>query len=682
MNGIRNWSKVLVMTGIHAVILVACEDADQRSKSDQDIYKPRPKGKVTFAEDVAPIIFSQCSECHRPGQSAPFSLLSYEDISKRSRQIVEVIESGYMPPWLPDQPRETFINERILSATEMGLIRQWHTDGVPEGNPEKTPAVPEFNDGWKLGPPDLIVRLPQEFEIPAEGPDIYRNFVIPLEEPADEKFVRTVDFRPLNPKVVHHMVLLADITTSSRELDSLDEIPGFPGIMSLSDARLPYGQFHGWTPGKAPYPGTEGIAWPLLAPIDLVLQVHMQTTGKPEKLQVEVGFYFADKPPVFRPYPLVFRNKIIEIPPGEKDYHVKGSFQLPVDAEVISVYPHAHYLAKNLQARAHLADGTSKQLISIPNWDFNWQDEYRFLGNKTVFLPARTIIEFDYTFDNSADNPQNPSSPPTKVFYGQNSTDEMAEFMLQVLTKSSDDLFTLDQAAQFNAIVTEIQALEWKLTSSPNDNNLRNLLATYQIDIGNTSQALAEFEKVLSNPLDAGTNSVDEISYATVTAAQIYYESNQLDRAQELFGKASQLYDNSTNSVEKAQIEFFRGQIASEKGDLKEATGHFRTAVGLQQDFAEAWNALAWMYMEQSSENAGEDAQSLDAARMAVKISNRQYGPYLLTLARVHERQKEWENAIQIYEECLNLAKQLDDPSTSQRIEELIANIRLLHNQP
>lgn len=682
MNGIPNWSKVLVMIGICAVAVVACDDADQRSRADQDVYKPRPKGQVTFAEDVAPIVFSQCSECHRPGQSAPFSLLSYDDIAKRSRQIVEVIESGYMPPWLPDQAKGTFINERILSATEKGLIRQWHNDGAPEGNPEKAPAVPEFNDGWKLGPPDLIVRLPQEFVIPAEGPDIYRNFVIPLEEVGDQKFVRTVDFRPLNPKVVHHMVLLTDVTASSRELDSLDETPGFPGIMSLSDARLPYGQFHGWTPGKAPYAGTEGIAWPLEAPVDLVLQVHMQTTGKPENLQVEIGFYFADKPPVYRPYPLVFRNKIIEIPPGEKDYHVKGSFQLPVDAEVISIYPHAHYLAKNIQARAHLADGTSKPLISIPNWDFDWQDEYRFLGDKTVFLPARTIIEFDYTFDNSADNPQNPSSPPTKVTYGQNSTDEMAEFMLQVLTKSSEDLFTLDQAAQFNAIVSEIQALEWKLTSSPDDSNLRNLLATYLIDIGNTSQALAEFEKVLSNPNESRTNSVDEISYATVTAAQIYYESNQLDRAQELFAKASQLYDPNTNSVEKAQIEFFRGQIASEKGELNQATEHFRNAVGLQQNFAEAWNALAWMYMEQSAENAMDDTKALDAAGMAVNISERQYGPYLLTLARVHEKQKQWESAIQIYEECLILAKQLDDPSTAQRIQELIANIRLLDSQP
>lgn len=674
--------KSLALLTCSVLVWAGCGSGEPEQQETAGVYEPLPPGTVNFSDHIAPVIFENCAECHRPGQAAPFSLLTYEDVRKRSQQIMEVTQSGYMPPWLPDQPAGTFLNERILTATEKGLIKQWHEDGAPEGDPDDVPPLPDFPEGWQMGEPDMVLRLKEPFPIPAEGDDIYRNFVIPVEEMPELKFVRTVDFRPLNPRVVHHMVLLADLTTSSRDLDAGDELPGFPGIMSLTQARLPFGQFHGWTPGKEPYPGTQGISWPLQTPIDLVLQAHMQTTGKPEELQVEIGLYFAGEEPVYRPYPLVFRNKVIDIPPGESAHHIKASFQLPVDAQVLSVYPHAHYLARDMEATAHLADGTSLTLLSIPEWDFDWQDEYRYPGDRTVMLPAGTVIEFDYTYDNSAENPQNPSNPPVRVQYGQNATDEMAELMLQLLTRSPEDLMTLDQYAQYNALLTEIQTTQWKLESSPDDLSLRNLLATYYMDINDLDRAGQQFDLVLSAPAERLEANFEENIYATVTAAQIHFQKAEFDQAEELFSRAASLYSDSTNTTARAQIEFYRAELDSEKQQTDEAIAHYRKAVELEPEFADSWNAMAWMYLDRAPAGESEDGDlALQAATKAVELTERQYGPYLLTLGRVHEKLQQWDQAIAIYRETINLARELGEEQQIQRIQELIANIDLMRNQ-
>lgn len=680
--------KWLVLSNLVVGILSGCGPKQESDSVVENVYTPLPEGTVNFSDHIAPILFENCSVCHRPGQSAPFSLLTYEDARKRSQQIAEVTGTGYMPPWLPDHPAGTFINERILTAVEKGLIRQWHEEGAAEGDPSDLPDAPQFADGWRMGDPDLVVRLTTPFPIPAEGEDIYRNFVIPIENLDGLKFVRTVDFRPLNPQVVHHMVLLADLTNSSRMLDEEDELPGFPGIMSLTQATLPFGQFHGWTPGKEPYPGTEGISWPLQAPIDLVLQVHMQTTGKPEELQVEVGLYFSDGEPKFRPYPLVFRNKIIDIPAGEKEHHVKSSFQLPVDVQVLSVYPHAHYLGKKLMATARMADGSDISLINIPDWDFDWQDEYRFAGDKTVLMPAGTVVEFDYTFDNSAENPQNPTDPPVRVLYGQNATDEMAELLLQVLTKSPDDLMTLDQYAQYNALAGEIEVTEWKLKSSPEDIQLRNLLATYYMEIMNLEKAAEQFDLVLKSDPEVLNENFDEHAYATVTSAQLSMEMADIDKAEKLFSQASDLYQTTTNTTASAQIFYYRGEIAYSRQQIDQAISFYTQATDLETDFPDAWNSLAWMHLEKMNDASAEEGvreeagrSALEAATKAVEITGRQEGPYLLTLGRVHERMKNWDSARSIYQETLKLARELEVPDQVQRIQELIANLELLKSE-
>lgn len=660
--------------------LTACNNESEDEVVLQDVFTPLPEGEVNFAEHVASIIQNNCVECHREGQSAPFSLTDFDDVRKRGKQIIEVVESEYMPPWLPDQPRGTFLNERILSAQDKGVLKQWHDEGMKQGDPAKTPPVPTFSDDWELGEPDLVLKLQEEYTIPAEGPDIYRNFVIPIEKMEDLQFVRTVDFKPMNPAVVHHMVLLADPTISSRELDKESEEPGFPGIMSLSQATMPSGHFHGWTPGKKPSMGTEGISWPLQTPLDLVLQVHLQPTGKEEKFDVEIGLYLTKEEPKFFFYPIVFRNKVIDLPAGSKNLHVKSQFRLPVDVQLLSIYPHAHYLGTELKAYAHLADNTTQTLLSIPSWDFDWQDEYSIPGDKLIVLPAGTMLEFDYTYDNSADNPNNPSSPPVKVEYGQNSTDEMAELLLMVITKDYQSLDTLSQYTSFNALNTEIKALSYRLKNNPDDLELQSRLAVHYIELGDPDAALAEFEKLMKKVPEVNDSNREIVAFATTTSAQLNMDKQNLEKADSLFAKASEYYEGQTNSLVQAQIEFYRGDIAYMQKDNEKAESHFRKAIESRSDFHEAWNSLAWMYAEKIANAKDTGDLAINAIERAIEITEGSYGPYLVSLARIHEMSKNWDGARKAYQKALDLAQKMEHEEQIQRIKELISNLDLVEN--
>ncbi|MFP6573013.1 MAG: cytochrome c, partial [Vicinamibacterales bacterium] len=212
---------------------------------------------VTFTRDIAPIIYSQCTPCHRSGGSGPFSLISYEDVSRRARQIVEVTTSGFMPPWLPEPGFGDFIGERSLTSGQIEILSEWIESGTLEGTQEALPALPSFNDGWKLGDPDLVVNLPSSYTLPAEGIDIFRNLVIPIPV-SERRWVKAVELRPGNPQFVHHAIMAVDDTTSSRRLEAAEteqaDQPGFSG-MEMGQAFMPDGHLMGWTPGMAPNPG-------------------------------------------------------------------------------------------------------------------------------------------------------------------------------------------------------------------------------------------------------------------------------------------------------------------------------------------------------------------------------------------------------------------------------------------
>lgn len=446
----------------------------------------RAPGEVTFATDVAPILFARCAGCHRPEGSAPFSLLSFAEAARRARTILDVVERGLMPPWPPLADHGgPFQGERRLGADEQQVLRAWVEGGAPEGDAAACPPPPVFPSGWQLGVPGLVAEAAEALEVPAEGRDVYRNLVLPLAV-SERRYVRAVELLPGNPRVVHHAVMLVDRSGSARALDRDDPGPGFGG-MSLGKAEVPDGHFLAWAPGRLPSPGLEGLAWTLDPGMDLVLQLHLRPSGKPETLRPRVGLTFADEPPRERPVALVLSSLEIDIPPGVSDYVVHREYVLPVAVRVLSVFPHAHYLGKDLGAWVERPDGTRSWLLRIAPWDFDWQDEYRYV--EPLELAAGTRIVMDYHYDNSATNPENPNSPPRRVVYGEQSSDEMGELLLEVLARDPAERGRL--AADYRRAQQEqtLAYFEAAVARDPADLRARKSLALQCLRMGRAEQA-------------------------------------------------------------------------------------------------------------------------------------------------------------------------------------------------
>src|SRR5436190_3474236 len=367
------------------MIVVGCERNDAT-----------PKGPVTFNKHVAPVLFKQCAPCHRPGQSAPFPLLTYENAKKHARQIVEVTTRRYMPPRLPTGPHGEFADDRRLNDAEIELLRRWLSEGTLEGDVGDLPPAPQFPSDWLLGPPDLVVTLTNAYHLPADGPNVYRNFVLPLGL-KEQRFVRAVDVRPVSA-AAHHAFLAFDRSGRGRHWDARDPEPGFDSFTMPSEAETPP-QFLGWHPGKRPTESPPGLTWALQPGSDLLLQMHLRPTGKPEAVAPQVAFYFTTARPTNEPVKLQISPLNISIPPGASNYTVRGTFPVTGDCDLLGLAPHAHLLAKTVAVRALFPDGTRRALLQIPDWNFDWQDSYRFIT--PVFLRAGTTLEMEWTFDNS-----------------------------------------------------------------------------------------------------------------------------------------------------------------------------------------------------------------------------------------------------------------------------------------
>lgn len=391
--------------------------------------QPLPE-RPTFAEHIAPLIYSECVICHRPGQVAPFELLTYKDAKNRGRQLVEVTQSRYMPPFLPDATKTTFRNERHLSDRELKLLSRWVDQDCPEGDPAKVPPVPQFASDWHLGVPDLTVAMDEEYTLPPEGDNVFRHFVVRIPTKV-RRYCKGFEFRTSNPRVVHHARFMFDETANSRILDEADPEPGYSMGMGTGSGRDPEGHWLGWTPGKQPTLREEKYAWPLPPGCDLVIELHMLPTGKPEPITCELAFYYSDTRPTDLPNIVRMGPTTIDIAPNEADYEHVDRFEVPVDVDLLNVYPHAHLIAEKMEAYATLPTGKRQCLIEIPQWDFNWQDEYQYAD--PIRLPAGTVIEMKYTFNNSDTNIRNPFSPPQRVLQGKETTDEMGDLWFQMV---------------------------------------------------------------------------------------------------------------------------------------------------------------------------------------------------------------------------------------------------------
>ena len=439
----------------------------------QDVKATAPGPVPTFNKDVAPIVFEKCSLCHRPGESAPFSLLTYDNVKRRAKLVREVTQSHYMPPWLPGLEPVEFAGARGLTEKQIAMIAQWVEGESAEGDARDLPALPVWKEGWQLGEPDLVVEMPDAYTLGAEGKDVFRNFVLPV--PLDrDRFVRAIEFRPGNPKLIHHAVIMIDRSRSSRQRDAEDPEPGFEGMDVKGSVGSPDGHFLGWSPGKMPSTAPADMAWRLQQGADLVLMLHMLPTGKKEEVRAKVGIFFSETPPTREAVILRLGTEAMDIPAGETNYVVEDEARLPVDVDALGVYPHAHYLGKEFKAYAVLPDGTTRWLIHIKAWDFNWQDEYRFA--QPLRLPKGSLIKMQYSYDNSAGNPRNPHTPPQRVLYGSRSEQEMSTLWIQMVPRNTADLPPLKQLVAQKRFAMEVAGFKFALQVDPNDAKAHNNL--------------------------------------------------------------------------------------------------------------------------------------------------------------------------------------------------------------
>ncbi len=392
-------------------------------------------GSVTFTRDIAPIIQANCASCHRPNQSGPFPLLTYDDVSGHANQILEVTRSRFMPPWKPAPGFTRFLDEQRLSEHELSLLAVWIEGGKPEGDPADLPAAIEHVEGWRLGDPDLILEMQDVFPIPASGPDIRQYFVIPARL-TEDRLITAIDFHPGTPQAIHHASFFLDTKRAGRRLDEADPAPGYGGFGGPRFQTQ--GTLSSWFPGMSPRRLPVGMGRLIPRGSDIVTEIHYVTTGKAERDRSKIGLYFAPRSARQVVVEVQIGNKQIKIPPGERRHPERATYTLPVNTTLLDMVPHMHVLGREMKVWSKSPGGRTQPLLWIKDWDFNWQGQYSFA--QPVRLRKGTRITVDAWYDNSAENPLNPNSPPKTVVWGDDSTDEMLICHFQCTCKTMDEL--------------------------------------------------------------------------------------------------------------------------------------------------------------------------------------------------------------------------------------------------
>lgn len=567
---------------------------------------------VTFNRDIAPIVFRQCASCHHSGEAGPFPLVTYSDVKKHAHQIAEITRLRIMPPWLPEPGEAKFADEQRLSNEQIDLIKRWVDDGAIEGKPSDLPPVPKFVEGWQLGKPDLIVSARKPFTLPASGGDRYWNFILPL--PITEtRWLKAIEIRPGNKRLVHHANILVDRAQSARHRHK-DPLSGFAGMDLGIESEFfdPDSHFLFWKPGTMPYVEPDGMSLRLDKGTDLILNMHLQPSGKPELITPSIGLYFTDKPATLHPMLLQIENDAkLDIPPGDRNFVVTDSLTLPVDVDVLAIYPHSHYLGKDIQGLATLPDGTIRRLIHIPRWDLNWQAVYRYQA--PIFLPRGTTVSLRYTYDNSANNLANPNHPPRRVTSGNRASDEMAHLWLQVLPTSGAN------TQEDPRILLQEAVAKHKVEKDPRDFESHYNLAAMLQARGKLDAAVAQYQAALEiRPRDAvannalggallATNRVEQaVTHlrAALSDRPDYFDAHynlgsalasegDFSGAVEQFGAAVRL--NPQDADAQANL----GSALAQTGRLSEAKAHFETALRLNPD-----HTLARENLQQLQQNA------------------------------------------------------------------------------
>ncbi|HVK57623.1 MAG TPA: tetratricopeptide repeat protein, partial [Candidatus Kapabacteria bacterium] len=389
------------------------------------------------------------------------------------------------------------------------------------------------------------------------------------------RYVRAVDLDPGNFKVVHHAFIRFDQTRESRRQDQRDTEPGFRGMSTA--AKMPEGHFLAWQPGRVPADRKDGLAWKLEPGTDLVIEMHLRASGKPEKLRPSVAFYFTDEAPTRQAFKIMLNSLILDIPAGETNYIVEDQFVLPIDVELAGILPHAHFLARRMEGWAVLPDGRTEPLIRINDWDFNWQGDYRY--EKPVRLPKGSSLKMRYSYDNSTNNANNPSSPPQRVNYGPQSSDEMAELWFQFVAPLTNDLSALADARQAKMAKVFWDRCEHRLRQNPRDAAAHSEFGLLLFQVRRSREAEEHLRIAISLKPD-----FDAPHYYL---GLLYRTQNRFAEAENEFKTTLRL--NAQHSKAHGNL----GYIYLSQGKFGPAEEHFKAAIALNPDDKVAADGLA-----------------------------------------------------------------------------------------
>ncbi len=561
---------------------------------------------VTWRGQIAPIVYRNCTSCHHVGGSGPFELLTYAQAKRWATQMETVTASRYMPPWLPSPSHGEFAGDRRLPATDIEQIAAWARAGAPEGE-GTIPVPPTYAADWQLGKPDLVLTMPLPVSVSASGSDVFENFVLPTDLKST-RWVRAMEIKPGPPQLTHHANVILDRTESLRRAHPADWQKGVPGMdltVDSGDAFDPDSHFLFWKPDSTALIEPKGMPWRLDPGDDLVLNMHLKPTGKPETVQASIGLYFADQPATEHPMLLQLeRDDKLAIPAGDANFVVTDELALPMSVDALGIYPHAHYLGKRMEAWATLPSGERRWLVLIEDWDIDRQSVYRFAH--PVPLPKGSVLHMRYVYDNSTANVHNPHTPPVPVHAGNNSMDEMAHLWLQVLPRPErDGKQSAAAKGEDPRVILEAAWMEAKLRKDPGDPLAIYNLASAELAQGRIEKALALYRELLAQ-------APDDVRARTALGSALVSAGDDARAAQEF---RTVLAKNPGY----ADAEFDLASLSLRTGDLAEAEKGFAHLVAIQPSDLGSQLGLANTLL---AENRSADARAHFTAAAAVDPSS------------------------------------------------------------
>jgi Flp pilus assembly protein TadD len=615
------------------IALVSVTSTIAQTSTKQTSTAAKETSPPTWSHQIAPILYSNCTTCHRPGGAGPFSLLTYDDARRWSTQILTVTQSRFMPPWLPEPGYGDFADSRRLSADDLEEIKRWVHAGTPEGIAAEAPTLPEYTSQWQLGTPDLVLTAPRSFAVPADGQDLFRNFIYPVDV-TRTRYVRAVEILPGNARVVHHANILIDRTAELRRQHPSDWRAGVPGMeleIGSGDRFDPDSHFLFWKPDTPAVVEPPGMPWRIDPGNDLILNTHLKPTGRVETVQPRIGIYFTDTPPTRAPMLLQLEHDAaLNIPAGDSRFVVEDELRLPIAVYALGIYPHAHYLGKQLEAWSIAPDGKRTPLILIKDWDIDRQSVYAY--RKPLLLPAGSVLHMRYVYDNSTANPRNPASPPVRVHNGNRSTDEMGHLWLQVLPvhateRNASDKESATAGKEIDArMLLERAWMEHRLARDPTDR-----LAAYN---------LASLDSMSGDP--AGAIAI----YRKLAAAE------------------------PPNSPDAARVATSLGAAEEQNGDWQSALTTYRRALTLDPNYADARYDLATLELQHDQDEAASaDYRTLLQQHPDDAAAHGGLGAALAQLSQADAARAEFDRALAL------------DPSQTATLQNY-ATLELANNNP